>query len=148
MANQILSLIATNSPRVRQLPIKNGQLIFVQNLGRIAFDYNGKRVFYNQIVELETEAERVALEEPLDGFYFVIGSGILWQYKSGWNQITERPENIVHIDVVLPQLGQEKTLYVNKAEQNISVWDKETSKYITVADYTKDATEDDILSLF
>ena len=50
MANAIMSLIATSSARIRQLPIKNGQLVFVKDLGRIAFDYDDKRVFYNQIV--------------------------------------------------------------------------------------------------
>ena len=54
----IMSLIATSSSRIRDLVIKDGQLIFIQDSGRIAFDYKGKRVFYNQIVELETEAER------------------------------------------------------------------------------------------
>ena len=65
-------LVATTSSRVRLLPIKDGQLVFIQDLGRIAFDFNGKRVFYNQIVQLDTEAERLALNEPLSGYYFII----------------------------------------------------------------------------
>ena len=85
----IMSLIATTSSRIRDLIIKDGQLIFIQDLGRIAFDFKGKRVFYNQIVELNTEAERLALESPLDGYYFVIDSACLWFYQSGWIQITE-----------------------------------------------------------
>ena len=68
----VMSLVATSSSRIRDLVIKDGQLIFIQDLGRIAFDFKGKRVFYNQIVELNTEAERLALENPLDGYYFVI----------------------------------------------------------------------------
>ena len=51
----ILSLIATRSSRIKDLVIKNGQLIFIQDLGRIAFDFNDTRVFYNQIVELEED---------------------------------------------------------------------------------------------
>ena len=54
----ILSLVATNSSRIRDLVIKDGQLIFIQDLGRIAFDFKGQRVFYNQIVELNTEKGR------------------------------------------------------------------------------------------
>ena len=54
----VMSLIATTSSRIRELVIKDGQLIFIQDLGRIAFDFKGQRVFYNQIVELDTEAER------------------------------------------------------------------------------------------
>ena len=42
----VLSLIATTSSRIKDLIIKEGQLIFLQDLGRIAFDHNGKRIFY------------------------------------------------------------------------------------------------------
>lgn len=147
---QIMSLIATNSPRIRELPIKDGQLIFVQDLGRIAFDFKGKRVFYNQIVELETEAERATLDEPLSGYYFVIGSGCLWRYEDGWTQITEKPEEVVHIDVELPQLGQAKegVLYVNKADKEIAVFDSASNNYIVVSDYTNEVSDSDIESLF
>lgn len=150
MANTIMSLVATNSPRIRELPIKDGQLIFIQDLGRIAFDFKGNRVFYNQIVELETEAERATLDEPLNGYYFVIGTGCLWFYKDGWTQITEKPEEVVHIDVELPQLGQakENVLYVNKAEKEIAVFDSASNNYVVVSDYTNECTDEDIESLF
>lgn len=143
-----LKVIATSSSRIRDLLIKSGQLIFIQDLCRIAFDFNGKRTFYNQIVELETEVERLSLVNPISGYYFVLGSGILYHYKNGWSQITEKPESFLCIDVELPQLGKENMLYINKAEQNISVWDDETDEYIKVANYTIDATEEDILKLF
>jgi hypothetical protein len=150
MANTIMSLVATNSPRIRELPIKSGQLIFIQDLGRIAFDFNGKRVFYNQIIELETEAERLMLDSPLEGYYFVIGSGCLWFYKDEWNQITEKPKEVVHIDVELPQLGQAKegTLYVNKMEREIAVFDSTSNEYVIVSDYTRGVTDEDIENLF
>ena len=144
----IMSLIATTSSRIRDLIIKDGQLIFIQDLGRIAFDFKGKRVFYNQIVELDTEAERLALESPLDGYYFVIDSACLWFYQSGWIQITEKPEEILFVGTELPQLGQQGKLYVDKDDREISVWDEETDAYITVANYTAEVTNDDIESLF
>ena len=146
--NNGLVLVATTSSRVRDLVIKDNQLILIRDLGRIAFDFKGQRVFYNQIVELETEADRLALENPLDGYYFVISSACLYFYQNGWTQITEKPENILFIDVELPQLGQEDKLYINKAEQNISVWDDETNQYIPVANYTLDVTVEDIENLF
>ena len=150
MASTIMSLVATNSPRIRELPIKDGQLIFIQDIGRIAFDYKGKRVFYNQIVELESEAERLMLDNPLDGYYFVIGSGCLWFYKGGWEQITQKPETVLFIDVELPQLGQAKegTLYVNKAEKEIAVFDSASNDYIIVSDYKNEVTNEDIENLF
>lgn len=150
MASAVMSLVATSSSRIRELTIKNGQLIFLQDVGRIAFDYKDKRVFYNQIVELETEADRLMLDDPLDGYYFVIGSGCLWFYKGEWSQITEKPETVLFIDVELPQLGQAKegTLYVNKAEREIAVFDSALNDYIIVSDYTDEATNEDINSLF
>ena len=148
MANAVMSLVATSSSRIRELTIKDGQLIFIQDLGRIAFDYKGQRVFYNQIVELETEAERLDLNEPLDGYYFVIDSACLWFYKSGWTQITEKPDNILFIDVELPQLGQQGKLYVDTDDREISVWDEETGEYMVVSNYTAEASNEDIESLF
>ena len=150
MASAVMNLVATSSSRIRQLPIKNGQLVFIQDLGRIAFDFKDKRVFYNQIVELETEVDRITLEEPLNGYYFVIDTACLWFYKDGWTQITEKPESVLFIDVELPQLGQAKegTLYVNKAEREIAIFDNASNEYIIVSDYTNEATDEDIEILF
>ena len=146
----VLSLVATSSSRIRDLVIKDGQLIFIQDLGRIAFDYKGKRVFYNQIVELETEAERLTLDSPLSGYYFVIDTAVLWFYKDEWIPITERPEEVIFIGVELPSLGQAKEgqLYVNKAEREIAVFDSASNEYIIVSDYTNEVTSEDIKNLF
>lgn len=145
----VLSVCATTGERVKQLPISNGQLIFVQDKHRIAFDYNSKRVFYNQIIELETELERTSLLAPIsDMYYFVIESAVLWTYRGGWIQITSKPEEIVFIGTQMPELGQEKTLYVNKENKEISVFDSASNAYIVVSDYTNEATDEDILNLF
>lgn len=144
----IMSLIATTSSRIRDLIIKDGQLIFIQDLGRIAFDFKGKRVFYNQIVELNTEAERLALDSPLDGYYFVIDEACLWFYRNGWIQITEKPKDIVFIGVELPELGQANKIYIDTDDREISVWDEETNSYIVVSNYTEEVTDADIEDLF
>lgn len=143
----VLSLVATTSSRIQDLVIKDGQLIFIRDLGRIAFDFKGERVFYNQIVELEYEAERRALASPLSGYYFVIDTAVLWFYKDGWTQITEKPEEVIFVGVELPELGQAKTLYVNK-NGGISIWDDVTDEYLLVADKNEYASESDIDSLF
>lgn len=143
-----LKVIATSSSKIRDLIIRDNQLIFIRDLGRIAFDSKGKRVFYNQIVELETEAERLALVNPINGYYFVIGSACLYFYKNGWVQITERPQEILFVGVELPELGQEGKLYIDTDDREISVWDEETDAYITVSNYTAEVTDADIDSLF
>ena len=151
MAN--FTVIATTSDRVKDLVIKNGQLVFIQDKGRIAFDFKGKRTFYNQITELNTEYERSSLESPSSGYYFVIESATLWSYQDEWIQITTPPEDIVFIGTELPSLGKEQTLYVDKDDKQISVWDEATNEYIVVADKSEEVeidtvTEDDISALF
>lgn len=144
----VMSLIATTSSRIRELPIKEGQLVFIRDLGRIAFDFKGQRVFYNQIVELDTEADRQALESPLGGYYFVIDSACMWFYKDGWIQITDKPQDIIFIGTELPQLGQQGKLYIDTDDREISVWDEETDKYIKISNFTEEASDEDIENLF
>ena len=148
MIKPVLSLVATTSSRIRDLIIKDGQLIFIQDLGRIACDFNGKRVFYNQIVELNTEGERQSLESPLSGYYFVIDSACLWFYQDRWVQITENPTEVIFIGVELPELGQTNKLYVDTDDREISVWDEEANKYIVVSNFTEEVTNEDIENLF
>lgn len=145
-----LKVIATSSSRIRDLVIRDNQLIFIRDLGRIAFDSKGKRVFYNQIVELETEADRLALVNPIDGYYFIISSGIFYHYKNGWTPITEKPESFLCIDVELPQLGQENKIYANttSGNENISVWDEKLGCYVVVADKTQSVTSEEVIAMF
>lgn len=149
-SKSVLKLIATTSSKIRDLVIADGNLIFIQDLGRIAFDFKGKRVFYNQIVELETEEERLALSSPLSGYYFVISTGCLWHFSSEWTPITGVPQEVVFIGVELPELGSANKIYANTTEgsENISVWSEELGTYVVVADKTQEVTDDDILGLF
>ena len=146
--NNVLSLVATTASRVRELPIKDCQLVMIRDIGRIAFDFKGQRTFYNQIVELEKDEDRLALESPSNGYYFVIDKATFWAYKDGWIQITSEPQEIVFIGVELPELGQANRIYIKKNDKEISIWDSETNRYIVVSNYTEDATETDIENLF
>ena len=150
----VLSVCATTGARVRELPIVNGQLIFVQDKHRIAFDFKDKRRFYNQIVEIDSESDRALMQSAVSNtFYFVIDTAVLWYYNNEtWTQITSRPnpENVIFIGTKLPELGQAKedTIYINKSDREIAVYDKDTNGYIIVSDYTNEVTEEDIESLF
>lgn len=149
---QVLSVIATTSERVKDLVIKNGQLIFCQDNGRIALDFKGKRKFYNQIEELDTEMARKELESPVNGvYYFIIETAILWTYSNNdWIQITAKPNEIVFIGTEFPELGVEQTIYANTTDGNehIAVWDDEMSDYKVVADKTQSITTEDVIALF
>lgn len=148
--NTIFSVIATTGSRVKDLIIKDGQLIFVQDKQRIALDFNGKRVFYNQIIILNSESDRKSILAPVEGlFYFVIETVILWTYNnSQWVQITTPTENIIYINDTPPMSGKESQLFFNTSEKNISVWDKESQSYDVIADKTESITELDINNLF
>lgn len=148
VTNNNLKVIATSSSRIKDLIIRDNQLIFIRDLGRIAFDSDGKRVFYNQIVELETEADRLALVNPAGGYYFVIGTACLYFYKDGWTQITEKPQEVLFVGIELPELGQEGKLYIDTDDREISVWDDETDTYIAVSNYTAEVSDSDIENLF
>ena len=145
----ILSVCATVGSRLADLSIIDGQMIFVQDKHRVALDYNGKRVFYNQIEELSTEQARLSLLAPVAGlYYFVIETAVLWTYRNEWVQITTPPREVFFIGVELPELGVKKTLYINTKRKQISIWDDETSSYIVVADETQEISADDIDAMF
>lgn len=146
----ILSLCATTRDKLKDLPVKNGQLIFMQDNRKIALDFEGKRTFYNQIVELESEEERTELESPVNGtYYFIIKSAVLWTYQQDmWIPITSSPEQILFIGTELPALGSDNKIYVNKDKRNISVWDKETGSYLIVGEKYEIVSEKEIDLIF
>ena len=147
--NPIMSVVATTASRLPDLSIKNGQLIFIKDSQKVALDFNDKRTFYNQIVVLQTEHERTSLLAPISGlFYFVIENAVLWLYEQSWIQVTTPPEDIVFIGTSLPELGNSKTVYINKTDRQISVWDDEIEDYVIVSDTTDAISNEDIMKLF
>ena len=145
----ILSVVATSASRLSDLSIKDGQLVFVKDKQYIALDIDNKRVFYNQIISLKTDEERQSILAPIKGlFYFVISTAVLWTYEDSWIQITTQPNEVVFIGVELPELGAANTLYVNKQNKEISVWDDNMKSYVVVADKMDEITEEEILLLF
>ena len=147
---QVLSVIATTSERIKDLVIKDGQLIFCHDVGRIAFDFKGKRKIYNQIEELDTELARKELESPINGaYYFVIETAVLWTYRNNnWVQMTTQTDEIVFIGTEFPELGKKQTIYVNKKEKEISIWDDDENSYTTVANYCDVISAEEVENFF
>ena len=56
-------IVATTSDRVELLGKKDGQLIFIQDKGKIAFDFNGNRVFYDNGGELYEICDKITALE-------------------------------------------------------------------------------------
>lgn len=153
MANEVnntapFKVIATTGSRLKDLVIENGQLIFIKDKSRIALDFNNKRTFYNQITELDTDYDRVSIDNPSYGYYFVIETAILWFYENEWIQITYPPDEVIFIGTELPELGQKNKLYINKNIKEISIWDEGTNNYVAVSNYTDEISDEDIEKLF
>lgn len=145
----VLSVCATIGSKLSDLTIQDGQLIFVRDKHKIALDFGGKRTFYNQIEELTTEGARTSMLAPIVGlFYFVIETATLWTYRDRWIQLTTPPKEVVFVGTELPELGVTKTIYVDTAKREISVWDTASSSYIVVADKTAELTAEDVDALF
>ena len=93
MAKTILKVVSTVDSKLSTIPAKDGQLIFVYDKKKIILDNHGVRTVYEQIQTIETEEQRNDLLAPIDSFYFVIETSILWRYSNGhWNQITTSPQ--------------------------------------------------------
>lgn len=149
MENKIISVIGTVSSRLPDLPIKDGQIVFVKDKKKVALDLDGERTFYNEIITFDNDNERLDLLAPINGcFYFVVKTAVLWTYQNKWIQITTSPEEVVFFGTEIPELGKANILYVNKNKKNISVWDNDTNSYVVVGEAVDLVTNDDIDKFF
>jgi hypothetical protein len=110
-----MKIVYTTSNKLDDLAIESGQIIFVVDTHTIYMDMKDRRTSYSTIYVFETEAERLAYENPAQGFYFVDETHVVWRYKSNWIQITpERLRPIVFGKEVssFPLRGEEGILYI------------------------------------
>lgn len=71
-------LIYAVSSRIDEIPVSNGQIIFVPDIDTIYLDMQNTRHIYDLIHICETHEERNSLE-PRIGFYFVEADNTLWR---------------------------------------------------------------------
>lgn len=118
MATTVVKFITTQESKLDQLEVSNGQLIFVKDSHKILLDSQGTRTEYSSsFLMLSFDSSRESMVYPLETFYFVLETNILWRYDSyeGWIQITQPPQQqIVFLDEEdFPLLGSAKTLYIS-----------------------------------
>lgn len=139
MAAPIVKVYSTTAERLNSLPIEDGQLIFVSDLKMLYLDFNNQRLSYNVILSLETDKERIELPYPLDGYYFVEETAIMWRYnKHKWIQITEgdAPHYIYKSsESDFPTLGKDGLMYAT--DKAIYRWDKKVQSYDCIANKTE-----------
>ncbi len=128
----VLSAIATVNSKLSDLPLEDGQLIFVQDKQMVALDFGGKRKFYTQIEELATEDARTSLLAPVTGrYYYVMDPPVLWRYEvNGWVQITTPPDDIKAIENAVQYTRQDLT-NDQKAQvyKNLNIVEGDTNRY-------------------
>lgn len=75
-----MKVVYTTSDRLDQLPIEDGQIIFVADVRTIYMDMKSKRVSYSTIFVFADDEERLAMTDPAQGFYFVESTNVVWRY--------------------------------------------------------------------
>lgn len=136
MVNPIVKLYSTTAARLNDLEVNDGQLIFVKDTRRIYLDMNGLRVEYSDIRLLSFDSDRSGLLAPVEGFYYIEETNVLWRYKSKWTQIS--PSNLTPIVFgeleTFPEVGNPTSLYVS--DNVVYKWDAGLSSYLAVANNT------------
>ena len=81
-------IVATTSERVGELDVKDGQLIFVRDKGKLAFDFNGERVFYDHSDELGDICDKITTleKEKVDA---TTVQNMIEEYSETANEIIE-----------------------------------------------------------
>lgn len=67
----IANLIYTTSAKLNELPVEDGQIIFVPDVSTVCLDIHEQRFYYQTIKSFETDAQRAATPFPVVGFYWV-----------------------------------------------------------------------------
>ena len=70
----------------------------------------------------------------------------MWMYSDKWIQVSSTPQDILFIGTQLPELGVPSTLYVDKTDKSISIWDN--NKYTCVGRDPVPISDDEINALF
>lgn len=134
MANAIVKVYTTVAAKLSQLAVSDGQLIFVSDTRRIYLDFNGYRIGYDTFRVFDTDQDRLQWLAPVEGFYFVRSTGVLWNYEGSWKQLT--PSNLEQVVIGesasnFPTEGDPKTLYA--ANSGVYRWDASSNQYGLVA---------------
>ena len=123
----IIDVISTTNSKLSNLPIKDGQLIFVHDSKKIALDYKNARTVYEQIQVLEKESNRTELLAPINSFYFVVETSILWKNENvQWKQLKNcvppppPPEKYQYSDAIINTMSGESPLVIPDSAERVN----------------------------
>lgn len=133
----IVKFYHTTQSKLAQLPVSDGNLVFVTDTKKMYLDINGNRLGYQDIQVLPTETDRTSILAPIEGFYYIEETNILWRYKEGWKKVT--PDNLSPLFFGayedFPPTGKSNVLYIS--DDATYKWDSLTSTYICVSNKTE-----------
>lgn len=133
----IVKFYHTTQSKLAQLPVSDGNLVFVTDTKKMYLDINGNRLGYQDIQVLPTETDRTSILAPIEGFYYIEETNILWRYKEGWKKVT--PDNLSPLFFGayedFPPTGNSNVLYIS--DDATYKWDSLTSTYICVSNKTE-----------
>lgn len=132
MAAASMNFYSTLDAKLTNIPVVDGNLIFVRDKRKIYMDAKGERTEYSSVITLVTEAQRVAMVSPVEGIYFVKETNILWSYSTRWHKLTSAPETItifVDSEKDLPEIGQNNVLYITDS----SIYKWKGSEYLNLS---------------
>ena len=138
MANTKAKLFYTKEKYLSTLPVKDGQIIFVPESHKVCLDMSKTRHTYQTIEEFKTEAERLSVNTPHKGFYFVEETNTIWRYSSSWNRINSSGLNPIvygETEEEFPVEGNKESLYFT--DEGIFNWKEAAGKYNLIANANK-----------
>lgn len=138
MANAKAKLYYTQEKYLSTLPVQNGNIIFVADSHKVCLDMSKTRHTYQTIQEFKTDAERLALQSPYKGFYFVEETNTIWRYSDSWKRITNVSLNPIvygETEEAFPQEGEKNSLYFT--DDGIFNWKEAVGKYNLIANANK-----------
>lgn len=126
----------TTSPKLNDIAVENGNLIFCEDTRTIYLDNASERVAYLQIMLLPNDETRIIMTPNLvSGFYFVLSNNILWRLDgSTWIQITEKPSELIVYGTLstFPRPGRQGTLYMT--DTKLYHWSDDDYAYVNYCD--------------
>lgn len=120
----------TNSEHIGEIEVAIGNLIFSEDDKKIYLDGGSGRICYDSIIVFALDSDRYYYQNPIDGFYFVEETKVLWRYSNGeWTAITDPPvNNVVFIPYSeLPPEGDFAVLYI--CDKEFYIWNPTTQQY-------------------
>lgn len=134
MAAASMNFYSTTAAKLANIAVVDGNMIFVRDKRTIYVDAKGERTAYSSIISLIDDEQRKNMTSPLEGFYFVKETEVLWHYERRWKALTSAPEtSTIYLDgneESLPAVGKEKTLYIT--DSSLYKWNG--TEYLNLGD--------------